>query len=158
MTRCDDVRAAVLARGAHDPALEAHVGGCPRCGAERAALRRIVEAFAADPAPGPPPSLAGRVRLAAAPLLARNARRAAWPALARAVGAALLPLPIILFVDFHALRAAYALLSTVLPGALGLYVVFNHAATLTFLLALAYGAIPILAERQVRLRRRERHG
>jgi hypothetical protein len=49
-------------------------------------------------------------------------------------------------------------LSAVLPGALSLYLVFNYAATLALLLALTYSAIPILAERQARLRREEVHG
>jgi anti-sigma factor RsiW len=158
MTACDDVRTALLSRRVPDAALAAHLAACPRCADEREALRRIGEALAIDAPPAVPAGLAVRVRHAAEPLLERNARRAAWPALARALGAALLPLPAILFVDFHALRAAYTMLSSVLPGGLGLYVVFNHAATLTLLLALAYSAIPILAERQVRLRRRESHG
>ena len=158
MTDCDDVRAALVLRRVHDAALEAHVLACPRCSAEHDAVRRVAAALVDDAVPAAPPALAARVRLAAEPLLERNAQRAAWPALARALGAALLPLPAILFVDFHALRAAYQLLSSVLPGGLGFYVVFNHAATLTLLLGLSYSAIPILAERQVRLRRRESHG
>jgi hypothetical protein len=64
---------------------------------------------------------------------------------------------VILFLDVQALRAAYALLRSVLPDGLSLYVVFNQAATVTLLLALSYAAIPILAERQVRLRWRESH-
>ena len=158
MTDCDDVRTAFLSRRVPDAALDTHVAACPRCAEEREAVRRVAAALAADVAPAAPADLVLRVRRAAEPLLERNARRAAWPALARALGAALLPLPAILFVDFHALRAAYAVLSTVLPGGLSLYVVFNHAATLTLLLALTYSAIPIVAERQVRLRRKESHG
>jgi hypothetical protein len=154
MSDCDEARATLLLRGVADAA---HLAACPRCAAERPAVARVADALSADVLPAPPPGLAMRVRAAAAPLLERNARRAAWPAFARALGAALLPLPAILFVDVHALRAAYDLLSRVLPGGLSLYVVVNEAATVTLLLAVAYAAIPILAERQVRLRRRESH-
>ena len=87
----------------------------------------------------------------------RNARRAAWSTLARALAAALLPLPAILFLDFYVVRAAFALLTTILPTPLGAYLVFNYTATFALLLALTYGAIPILVERQVRLRREESH-
>jgi hypothetical protein len=105
-----------------------------------------------------PAGLAARVLRAAAPLLALNARRAAWPALARAVVTALLPLPLILFVDWHIVRAAHTFLRTVLPEALSFYLVFNYAATLVLLLALTYAAVPILVERQARLRQQESHG
>src|SRR5438128_52052 len=110
---------------------------------------------AAPPGPTPPPGLATRVLGAAEPLLARNARRAAGSILARALAAALLPLPVILLLDFYLVRAAFALLTTILPTALGAYLVFNYTATFALLLALTYGAIPIFFERQVRLRREE---
>jgi hypothetical protein len=105
-----------------------------------------------------PAGLAARVLRAAAPLLALNARRAAWPALARAVAAGAAALPLILFVDWQIVRAAHGFLRTVLPDALSFYLVFNYAATLVLLLALTYGAVPILVERQARLRQQEIHG
>jgi hypothetical protein len=154
MNGCDDVRTALVLGGVPDAA---HLAACPECAAERPAVARVAAALSADTAPAPPPALAARVRRAAGPLLERNAHRLAWRALARALGAALLPLPVILFLDVQALRAAYALLRSVLPDGLSLYVVFNQAATVTLLLALSYAAIPILAERQVRLRWRESH-
>ena len=158
MTECDETLTTLLLGRPLDRDAAAHLAACPRCRAERAAVEVLARTLAAAPAPAPPLGLTWRLLAAAEPLLASNARRAAWPALARALGAALVPLPAIVFVDFHALRAAYAVLSSVLPGGLSLYVVFNQAATLTLLLALSYSAIPILAERQVRLRRRESHG
>jgi hypothetical protein len=106
----------------------------------------------------PPPGLAGRVLRAAAPLLARNARRATWPAVARALAAALVPLPLIAFFDWQIVRTAHAVLSRVLPDALSFYLVFNYTATLVLLLALTYAAVPILVERQARLRHQESHG
>ena len=64
-------------------------------------------------------------------------------------------LNLIRFLDFYLMRAMYGVLDALLPRALSLYVVFNYAATLTLLLALTYGMIPIVAERQMRLRREE---
>ena len=147
MTDCDEVRTALFLGGTVDAE---HVSACRDCGAAQAAVR--VLALHSVPAP---PSRA-RVLAAAAPLLARRARYVAWRALGRAVAAALLPLPLILAVDVYLVRAAYGLLHAVLPRALSLYVVFNYAATVTLLLALTYAMIPIVAERQIRLRREER--
>jgi hypothetical protein len=158
MTGCDDILAALLFGGASDAAAEAHFAACPRCRAERPQIERVRQALAADAVPAPPPALAARVLGAARPLLARNARRSAWPLVARALGAALVLLPVILFVDWQIVRAVHALLSSVLPGALSSYLVFNYAATLALLLALTYSAIPLVAERQARLRHQESHG
>ena len=70
--------------------------------------------------------------------------------LLRALTAALVPLPIILVLDAVIIRGAYRLLAGLLPAAVSLYVVANYAALLALLLALAYGAVPILAARQGR--------
>ena len=157
MTDCDDMLTTLLFRGAPDADVAAHLTACPRCRAESAAIEGLERALAAAPVPAPPPALARRVLAAAAPLLARNARRAAWPTLARALAAALLPLPVILLLDFYLVRFAFGLLTAILPTALGAYLAFNYAATLALLLALTYAAIPIFVEHQVRLRRQESH-
>ena len=156
MTDCDETLTTLLLRGALDRDAAAHLAACPRCRAESAAVEGLARTLAA-PGPTPPPGLATRVLGAAEPLLARNARRAAGSILARALAAALLPLPVILLLDFYLVRAAFALLTTILPTALGAYLVFNYTATFALLLALTYGAIPIFVERQVRLRREESH-
>ena len=160
MTGCDDVLTALLLGQADVAALE-HVRTCPRCRAEEPAVQALAAQLAADPGPTPPPSLTPRVLTAAGPLLARNARRGAWratwPAVARALAAALLPLPAILVFDVALVRAIYALLGAVLPHGLSLYLVFNHAAFLVLLLALTYGAVPVLAARQARLLLEEGH-
>jgi len=157
MTDCDETLTALLFGRALDRDAAAHLAACPRCRAERAAVEGLARTLAAAPGPAPPPGLATRVLGAAEPLLARNARRAARSILARALAAALLPLPVILLLDFYLVRAAFALLTTILPTALGAYLVFNYTATFALLLALTYGAIPIFVERQVRLRREESH-
>ena len=157
MTDCDETLTTLLFGRALDRGAAAHLAACPRCRAESAAIEGLERTLAAAPVPAPPPALARRVLAAAAPLLARNARRAAWPTLARALAAALLPLPVILLLDFYLVRAAFGLLVAILPTALGAYLVFNYTATFALLLALTYGAIPIFVERQVRLRREESH-
>ena len=155
MTECDDVLSQLLLGRALDADAAAHVSVCPRCAAEERHVRRVAALLASDEVPVASPGLSARVLGAAAPLLAHQARRAAWRTLAPALAAALVPLPLILFLDFHLVRTAYGVLNALLPGALSFYVVFNYAATLALLLALTYGMIPIVAERQMRLRREE---
>ena len=152
---CEEALATLLLTGSLDPAAAAHVSACAHCRAEQPVVTRALAAYAA---PEPRAILTARVLRAAAPLLERNARRAARRALLRAIAAALLPLPAIAVFDFYVVRGLQRLLAAVLPGALSLYVVCNYAVLLAFLLALTYGAVPILAERQVRRRREESDG
>jgi hypothetical protein len=150
---CDDALAAVFL-GTASEATRAHLAGCPRCQENAPLVGTLTAALAASPAPEPPPGLTARVLRAAGPLLGR---RAAWPALGRAVAAALVPLPIILWIDWLVVRTAERLLSAVLPDALSTFVVVNYSILLALLLALTYGAVPILAERQARGQREELH-
>ena len=151
---CDDALAAVFVGDARDEATRAHLATCARCREHAPLVGAITQAFAASRAPEPPPGLTARVLRAAGPLLGR---RAAWPALGRAVAAALVPLPIILWIDWLVVRTAERLLSAVLPDALSTFVVVNYSILLALLLALTYGAVPILAERQARGLREESH-
>jgi hypothetical protein len=157
MIGCDDVLAALAFGQPLDDAGRAHVASCVRCRADATVAQRVAGAIEAYAVALPPADFAARVRAAAAPLLARNARRTAWASLARAVGAALLPLPLILVLDVLLVRAVHALVSGLLPEPVGLYVTVNYAVLLALLLALTYGAVPILAERQARLRHEESH-
>lgn len=157
MSECDDILEALFLGRTLDARARAHVGTCPRCRDEAPALERAARAFAADVPPSPPSALAARVLAAAAPALVLNARRATWRAVGRALAAALLPLPVLLALNAVVVRAAHALLSAVLPETLSLYVVTNYALLLAFLLALTYGAVPILAARQVAGRPEESH-
>jgi len=151
---CDTVAEALLLGRALDAAARAHVDACDACGQACDLLPTVARALADDPAPVPP-ALAARVRHATAPLLARNARREVWWSLARAVGVSLLPLPLLVAIDAYLLRTAYVWLSTVLPGALSLYLVLEYTALVALMLTLTYGAIPLLTERQLRLQREE---
>jgi len=153
---CDDVLAARLL-GRHDTAVAAHVAACARCAADSGGIASVREAFAAAPVPEPAPGLSALARRAAAPLLAANARRATRALVSRALAIAILVLPIVLIVDVRLVRLMYAALTTVLPPALGLYVVSSWAVTVTGLLALTYAAIPIVAERQAIARSRTVH-
>ena len=151
---CDDAVAAVFLGEVGDESTRAHLATCARCREHVPLMGAIAQAFAASPVPEPPPGLTARVLRAAGPLLGR---RAAWPALGRAVAAALVPLPIIVWIDWLVVRTAERLLSAVLPGPLGTFVVVNYSILLLLLLALTYGAVPILAERQARGQREESH-
>jgi hypothetical protein len=120
----------------------------------------VAAAFAAAAAPVPATTLTPRLVQAAAPLLAAHALRlpaGAWPRLAAAVAVALLPLPLILLAGWEALSVANELLSVVLPAPLSFYLVTTQAGALALLLALTYGALPLLAAHQLRLQHEESH-
>ena len=152
---CETTRVALALGAERDPAVATHVATCTDCRAELATLRQLAATLAVGRPPSPTPALALRVRQAAAPLLARNASLALWRTVGRAVAVALLPLPLLLLIDSYVVRAIYGSLRAVLPDALSLYFVVNYTTLLAVLLTLAYGAIPLLAERQARLQRRE---
>lgn len=142
---CDDVLEAVLLGRTLDASAARHAAECPRCAAEAPTLGAVAAALAVVPAP--PPALGARVGAATAPALARLRQRA----LARAIVLALLPLPAIVLVDAWVLRTVGGLLASVLPGPLGGYLVFHWAAVLALWLGLATAAVPLLAERQIRV-------
>lgn len=157
---CDTALTELLLGDATAPALRAHLAGCPRCGAEAAVVRRIADAFVASPSPEPAPDLGARLLHTAGPLLSVHARRlpaVAWPRLAAAIAVALLPLPVILLAGWEALSTANLLLSSILPAGVSFYLVAAHAAALTLLLAITYGAVPLLAAHQLRLHHEETH-
>jgi hypothetical protein len=145
---CDDVLSAIMLGLPLPPDGASHVAECARCRAESALARQVAATFAADEPPPPSSALATRVLAAAEPLLAARRRRVDWPLVLRALGAALLPLPLILVVDVALVGVAYQLLASVLPQALTTYLVANLATTLALLLALTYAAVPLLAARQ----------
>ena len=156
---CDAVLTEVLL-GRAAPAIDAHLAACPRCRADTPHVHAVTAAFAAAPAAVPPPGLTADVLRAAAPLLAVNARRlpaVAWPRMVGAIAAAVLPLPLILFAGWEGLSIANHLLSAVLPAGLRFYLVATHAAVLALLLAVTYGAVPLLAAHQLRLQHEDTH-
>jgi hypothetical protein len=116
-------------------------------------IARLLDAYAV---PEPPAGLRPRTLAAAAPLLAASARPD-WRMLVRALGAALVPLPVVLLVDAFVVQVLWSLAMAVLPRPLGVYVVANYAALLAVLLALAYAAVPVLVGRQSRASVELRH-
>src|SRR5262245_47039109 len=137
---------------------EAHLSTCPRCTADAPVVRSLRATFDALPDTRPPSLHA--ILSAAGPLLAANAKRlpaAAWRRLAAAIGVAVLPLPLILLVVWHALHALNDLLSSILPESLRLYLLATQALAVALLLAVTYGAVPLLAAHQLRLQLEESH-
>jgi hypothetical protein len=110
-------------------------------------LRRLLDA---GEIPAPAPELTARTLAAAAPLLAVHARRASLRTAIGPVLAALAPLPMILGLDVLVVRTIHALLASVLPAAVSTFIAMNYALWLGFLLASAYAAVPLLADRQLR--------
>ena len=161
---CEQTRLAVVLGDDRAVGVLEHLATCGACAADVDAWRGLAGALAAGRPPAPPAGLAARVSAAAVPLLAQNAARARAARLAllrtvgRAVAAALLPLPLLLLFDGWVVRAIYGTLRAVLPDALSLYFVVNYATLLAVLLTFAYGAIPLLAERQARVQREEIYG
>jgi hypothetical protein len=157
VTGCYDVLEMLLLARDLDPAATAHLQECARCHEQATALGRIGPALRAGTVPAPPPGLRRRTLTVAAPLLAHHAARFAHGdrrRLMRAVAAALLPLPAVLAVDAYAIRALHAFLSALLPAPVSAYLAFNFAALVVLTIALTYAAVPVLADRQIRLARR----
>jgi hypothetical protein len=154
---CDDVRLAALQGRAPDASATAHLAGCTHCAGTLPRLLELGRHLRAT-TPVPPPTLHARILRAATPALADNAARVAWRPVARALAAALLPLPFIVTGSVYVLHGLYALLATILPATLSLYLVLNYAGLLALLAALTYGAIPLLAIRQARPSYEVAHG
>jgi hypothetical protein len=158
MSGCDDVLETLFLARDLDPAARAHVAECARCRAEVAALGKVATTLRAAITPEPPPGLRRCTLSAAAPLLAERAAALAHGyrrRLAQAVVAALLPLPAVLVLDAWAVRALHGLLSALLPGPVSAYLAFNFAALVALAIAMTYAAVPVLADRQIRLARRD---
>jgi hypothetical protein len=157
MSPCDDILEAVLLGGELDPAAAAHVRECARCGQEAPALQAIAAALRGDVVPDPAAGLRQRTLATASPLLAGRtaaSERSYRRHLGRAVAAALLPLPLVLVLDAYVVRGFHAVLSVLLPATVSTYLAFNFAALVMLATALTYAAVPVLADRQLRLARR----
>jgi anti-sigma factor RsiW len=159
MMDCDTALTALLF-GRTAAEIDAHLAACPRCVADAPHVRRVTALLDTIPAPIATPELGTHVLRTAAPLLVTNAHRlptGAWRRFAAAIAVSVLPLPLILFVGWEALSTVNRLLSAVLPERLGFYLVATHAALLALLLAITYGAVPLLAAHQLRLQHEDTH-
>lgn len=145
---CDELLADVVAGHEVDAT---HVAACARCRVEAPLARAIARSLAADVVTPPPPGLVPRVLAATAPILARHATRlsrAAWARIGRAVAVALVPLPLVLVVNWFVVRTVHAVLSAWLPEALSLYLVGQYVLLVALLLGLTYAAVPVMAARR----------
>ena len=152
---CDELLLHVLRHGGLPPGGEAHVAGCPRCAADLPALAPLGPALAPGSVPDPPPGLDARVLAAAAPLLAARVPPPAWGQVARALAVALPALPAVLALNAWLVLTAHAVLATVLPEPLTLWLVSQYAVLAALLVTLGYAAVPLVAAHQHRLE--ERH-
>jgi hypothetical protein len=153
---CDELLEAWLELGDLPRGGAEHLATCPSCQQDAEAMTALTAALRAHAAPEPPAWLSRAVLQSAAPLLAARAEpvpRPAW----RALAIALLPLPLILAVDWFLVRGAHALLSGLLPDALSLYLAGSYAVLLVTLLGLTYAAVPLLAARQLQPPLEEHH-
>lgn len=156
MISCDEVRAALLL-GELDATARAHLEQCADCRASRATLDALSQALVTGVPAEPPADLRGRVLRAAMPLLreqgtaARRARALAGLRLCAAPAIALVLLPLVVYVHVTLVVGLYRLLSDMLPRGLDLYLTGTYAIFLAGLLALTYGALPLLLDRQRRL-------
>jgi predicted anti-sigma-YlaC factor YlaD len=157
MIGCDDLREALLLGRTLDATLAAHLAGCDECRAVERELGALAAALDHEVAE-PPRHATAHVLHAAQPLLARHAQRELWRRSARAVAAALIPLPIVLVANLLFVRTVYVWMESVLPVGVSLFLIGNYAALLALLLAAIYGAIPLLAARQVGFAHEVRHG
>lgn len=157
MTTCDDLLLHVLLHGDVPPDAGPHLAGCTDCAGALADVRRVGATLAGDTVPAASPGRSARVLLAAQPLLAARQRRVDWMRVAAAIAAAILPLPLILAVDWWVITQARHLLSAVLPDAVSLFLVGNYAVLLALLLTLTYAAVPLLAGRPLRPALEDRH-
>jgi len=156
MRDCDQLLAAVLRGDPLADAERAHLGGCARCGALGPGLA-LLAPQRSDGTPEPPSDLAARVLLAAQPLLDGNAHaaqraRATRHLDGRRLATALLPaillFPLLVLADVVLLRSVHGFLATLLPPTLTTYLVASYAALLAALVCLAFGAIPLIVQRQ----------
>lgn len=153
MSECDGTRTALLL-GDADTVRRTHLEGCSACRDQELELARLGRELAATAPAGPPPTLHERVLRAAAPLLRENgvarrrARAFAGLRLCAAPALALALLPLVLYVHVAIIARLYGVLANLLPRGLDLYLTATYAIFLAGLLALTYGALPLIVAHQ----------
>jgi hypothetical protein len=129
--------------------LEAHVAACAECRSAPPSLDGVAALLSAAAVPIDAARLSRLTLTRLQPELARRAVAGLWRKVAAALLLALVPLPAVLAYDAYLLRAAYAVISALLPATLAACVVFSYAAFLVLLFAATYAAIPLfLANRK----------
>jgi hypothetical protein len=149
MNDCDRHRLALLM--GDQRAFERHAAGCADCRRARPSMRTLGALLQASPDPRPSPELWSAIERQTTPILDHHAdatRRA--PSLLAALGAALLPLPVLVPLNLLSLWGLRTLLDSVLPGAISLALVAGQGMLIVLLLSLTYASVPLLASRQRR--------
>ena len=80
----------------------------------------------------------------------RGIVRRELPRIATAVGVSLLPLPILVPLNFMALGGLHDIVARVLPATLSTALIVGQALVLAVAMGLTYASVPLLAERQRR--------
>jgi hypothetical protein len=149
VTGCNPHRFALLM--GDERSFEGHAAACANCQRDRPSLQSLGEILRTSPDPQPPPGLWTAIDGRTAPILAQHAEATGRVAsLAAALGAALLPLPILVPLNLVFLWGLRALLDSLLPSALSLALVASQATLIILLFGLTYAAVPLLASRQRR--------
>lgn len=125
-------------------AFEAHVAECEDCRATPPPIAHIATLLNSGVVALDPAGLSRRTLSRLQPELARRAMAGLWRQVVVALLLALLPLPAVLAYDAYLLRAAYALVSSLLPTAVAAYLIFGYAAFLVLVFATTYATIPLL--------------
>lgn len=127
--------------------LREHIADCAACGEAPLPIDPIASALDSSVCAVDARLLSKRLMAEARPLLHRVAMRRFWRQVAAVIVVALTPLPVILAYDAYLLRLLHIAATSLLPGPLATYLVASYAASLLFLFALSYAAIPILMAR-----------
>jgi hypothetical protein len=145
---CDEALVALALESPSDA--RHHLDRCPRCSADARAARTLAGRLAAYDVPAPGQGQLARTLASAAPLLARRAQqaRARRQRLAPPIAVAVGLLPLVVLADAWLVRVVHALLAPLLPPVLSAYLVVSFGSLLALLLALACGAVPLVAARQ----------
>jgi hypothetical protein len=130
-----------------DNPLLAHARECEECSADGARLAQLAARLDASVVEIDASRLSHLAVAAVAPELQARAQAVFWRRLMPVLGAALLPLPLLIAADWWLLARLYELIAAWLPSAVAALVVFSYAMSGLVLLGGAYAAIPLLVAR-----------
>jgi hypothetical protein len=130
-----------------DNALRAHMAECEDCRADAGQVGQLALRLDANVVDLDASRLSCLALSAAAPELRARAQAAFWRRLMPVLGAALLPLPLLIAADWWLLARLYELIAAWLPSAVAAMVVFSYATSGLVLLGGSYAAIPLLVAR-----------
>jgi len=137
--------------------LREHTEECESCHQAPLPIDRIDAVLRASPLQIDVGAMSAQAFTAAQHTLHSMTLRSFWRQVAAVVVVALLPLPVIMAYDAFLLQLLHTAVSTLFSGPMATYIVFTYAASLLFLFAASYAAIPVLMARSM-LPRLSTHG